>query len=177
MKTLTRVVAVLTLVVGMIAQQSYGQGAAEVEEAPEAVEEALRLSLAAEAQVEAFQQRFQLGPQPEVDITIDGIGVAADEIHFDTNAGVLEAVGNVRLTPGTSADLRRAGLFRPLGVASFGGSTINADRATVDRNMRTIHAVGNVRLIMSGDGSIVLEAPEATIRYGEPAETLVEAQP
>lgn len=111
-------------------------------------------------------------------LRVDGIGVDADEIRFDRNAGLVEAQGNVTLTvPLGRTGARVWAVAGNEGVYGFGAArTIEADRVTINRDEGVIQAAGNVRVIESGDGGLTLEAPEMTVRYPRPSSSVVEVR-
>lgn len=120
---------------------------------------------------------FQVTPEPAqaAVITVDGIGVDADEIRFDRRAGVLEAKGSVTLTVPVLFYGRASS-----GIAVYRYSpgqkvtrTIRAEDATINQKQRVIEAVGNVRVSLSDDDANILEAPEITLRYQGPLTNVV----
>jgi len=118
-------------------------------------------------------------PEEGVDITVDGIGVTADEVHFNSSTGVLEAVGNVNLTVPAPVSGASTTSWADLPTYMHGRSasgTIRADRAVIDREDRVIEAQGNVQVTIREADSLTFEASEMTIRYRGPLTGLVEVQ-
>lgn len=108
-------------------------------------------------------------------LRVDGIGVDADEIRFDRNAGLVEAQGSVTLTvPSARAGYRA---WQTETVFQRGAArTIQADRVTINRDEGVIEASGNVRVVESGNDGLTLEAPSMTVRYPKPTAAVVEVQ-
>lgn len=113
------------------------------------------------------EARRATADQQSFEITVDGIGVNAEEVEFDRDAGVLEAKGSVSLSVPVD---RSVLLTRPVRAQDrrlfpSGTGTIRADRVKIRTGTQTIEARGNVVVTVPGAESMVLEAREMTIRY------------